>query len=168
MPPYSGSEEIYRELVEESEESWLYGLTAFAIIEEQRIEWMRHFEQTHGELPGPDKVRDWYEQQPPSVLLRAKGMAEGALQAYSEEVNELLIEDQRREIEQGVVVGEIKDLKRFWPQFGVNLAGGFVSALLFAALLVLVTFFVLSDTSPVEIAKQFRHDMEAVENGQEN
>ena len=168
MPPYSGSEEIYRELVEESEESWLYGLTAFAIIEEQRIEWMRHFEQTHGELPGPDKVRDWYEQQPPSVLLRAKGMAEGALQAYSEEVNELLIEDQRREIEQGIVVDEIKELKRFWPQFGVNLAGGFASALLFAALLVLVTFFVLSDTSPVEIAKQFRHEMEAVEDGQEN
>ena len=95
-------------------------------------------------------------------------MAEGALQAYSEEVNELLIEDQRREIEQGIVVGEIKDLKRFWPQFGVNLAGGLVSALLFAALLLLVTFFVLSDTSPVEIAKQLRHDMEAAENGEEN
>ncbi len=109
MPPYSGSEEIYRELVEESEESWLYGLTAFAIIEEQRIEWMRHFEQTHGELPGPDKVRDWYEQQPPSVLLRAKGTAEATLQAYSEEVNELLIEEQRREIEQGIVVDEIKE-----------------------------------------------------------
>ena len=116
MPPYSGSEEIYRELVEESEESWLYGLTAFAIIEEQRIEWMRHFEQTHGELPGPDKVRDWYEQQPPSVLLRAKGTAEATLQAYSEEVNELVIEEQRREIEQGIVVDEIKELKRFWPR----------------------------------------------------
>lgn len=168
MPPYSGSEEIYRELVEESEESWLYGLTAFAIIEEQRIEWMRHFERNHGKLPEPDQVRDWYEQQPPTVLLRAKGMAESALQTYSEEVNELLIEEQRREVEQGIVVGEIKDLKRFWPQFGVNVAGGFASALLFAALLVLLTFSVLSDTSPVEIAKQLRSDTEAVENGQEN
>ena len=104
----------------------------------------------------------------PKRLAPRQGNGEGALQAYSEEVNELLIDEQRREVEQGIVVGEIKDLKRFWPQFGVNLAGGFVSALLFAALLVLVTFFVLSDTSPVEIAKQLRHDMEAVEDGEEN
>lgn len=168
MPPYSGSEEIYRELVEESEESWLYGLTAFAIIEEQRIEWMRHFERNHGKLPEPDQVRDWYEQQPPAVLLRAKGMAESALQTYSEEVNELLIEEQRREVEQGMIVGEIRSLKRFWPQFGMSLGGGFVGAMLFAALLGLFTFFVSQDTSPVEIAKQLRHDMEAVDDGQED
>ena len=165
MAQYSGSEEIYRELVEESEENWLYGLIAFAIIEEQRIEWMRHFEQNHGELPGPDQVRDWYNQQPKSVLLRAKGTAESALQAYSEEVFELVAEEQRREIEQGIIVGEIKDLKRFWPQFGVNLAGGFVSALLFAVLLVLFTLLVLSDTSPVEIASQFKHGQEVMEDG---
>ncbi len=167
MPPYSGSDEIYRELVEESEESWLYGLTAFAIIEEQRIEWMRHFEQSRGELPGPDEVRGWYEQQPPTALLRAKGEAESALQTYSEEVNELVIEEQRREVEQGMIVGEIRSLKRFWPQFGMSLAGGFVGAMLFAALLGLFTFFVVSDTSPVEIARQLRNDTEAVEDGQE-
>ena len=94
---------------------------------------MRHFERNHGSLPAPDQVRDWYQQQPPTVLLRAKGMAESALQTYSEEVNELLIEEQRREVEQGIVVGEIKDLRRFWPQFGVNVAGGFASALLFCS-----------------------------------
>ena len=35
MAKYSGSEDIYRELVDDSEENWLYGLVAFAIIEEQ-------------------------------------------------------------------------------------------------------------------------------------
>ena len=115
IPPYSGPEEIYRELVEDSEENWLYGLIAFATIEEDRIEWMRHFQQSHGEMPGPDEVRGWYEQQPPAVLLRAKGEAESALQTYSEEVNELLVEEQRREVEQGMLVGEIRSLKRFWP-----------------------------------------------------
>ena len=50
----------------------------------------------------------------------------------------------------------------------MSLGGGFVGAMLFAALLGLFTFFVSRDTSPVEIARQLRHQMEAVENGQEN
>lgn len=53
-------------------------------------------------------------------------------------------------------MGEIKDLRRFWPQFGVNLAGGFFSALLFALFLMVFAFFVLNDTSPVEIAKDLQ------------
>lgn len=42
MSKYSGPEEIYKKLVEESKEDWLYGLVVFAVIEEQQIEWMRH------------------------------------------------------------------------------------------------------------------------------
>lgn len=44
MAKYSGSPDIYRELVEDSKENWLYGLVAFAVVEEQRIEWMKHYE----------------------------------------------------------------------------------------------------------------------------
>lgn len=39
---YSSSDDIYRELVEDSDESWLYGLVAYAVVEEQRIEWAKH------------------------------------------------------------------------------------------------------------------------------
>lgn len=156
MKKYCGAEDIYRELVEESEQSWLLGLVAFAVVEEQRIEWMRHHEKLHGSLPSPAEVQSWYQQQPASVLLRAKGTAENALQVYSEEVSAVIDGDYRREIEQDIIVGEIRDLKRFWPQFGVNLAGGFVSALLFALFLIIFAFFVLNDTSPVEIAKDLK------------
>lgn len=38
MTRYSGSQDIYSELVEKSELNWLLGLVAFAIVEEQRIE----------------------------------------------------------------------------------------------------------------------------------
>ena len=39
---------------------------------------------------------------------------------------------------------------------------------LFAALLVLVTFFVLNDTSPIEIGKQLGPGTEVAEDGQGN
>lgn len=160
MKKYSGPEQIYKELVEDSEESWLYGLVAFALVEEQKIEWMRHQELNTGSLPNEEEVKNWYEQQPSSVLVKAKGTAENALMAYSEEVVELVYEDHVKDIEDGIIVNEIRGLKSFWPQFGVNLAGGFVSALLFGILLAIIAFFVINDTSPVEIGAAVREQVE--------
>lgn len=165
MTKYVGAQDIYRELVEESNESWLLGLVAFAVIEEQRVEWMRHYEKSHGVLPNADQVQGWYEQQPPGALLRAKGTAENALLAYSEEVSSELDADYRKEIENGIVVGELRELKKFWPQFGVNVAGGFASALLFAAILTVVAFLVFNDTSPVEMVKKSIQPSAGVEHG---
>lgn len=160
MAKYTCSADIYRELVEDSKESWLYGLVAFAVIEEQRIEWMRHYEIQKGRVPNDAEIKSWYEQQPDGVLLRAKGTAENALQTFSTEVLEVANGDIRKEIEENVIVGEIKKLGSFWPQFGVNLAGGFCSALLFAAFLIIMAFLVLNDTSPVEIGKKFNPPIE--------
>jgi hypothetical protein len=165
MTKYEGAQDIYRELVEESDQSWLLGLVAFAVIEEQRVEWMRHYEKSHGVLPNSDQVQGWYEQQPAGALLRAKGTAENALLAYSEEVSAELDAEYRKEIENGIVVGEIRELKKFWPQFGVNVAGGFASALLFAAILTLVAFLVFNDTSPVEMVKKSKQPSSGVEHG---
>jgi hypothetical protein len=151
---YSGAEDVYRELVENSDQSWLLGLVAFAVVEEQRIEWMRHYEKGHGALPTPVQVNAWYGQQPPGVLLRAKGTAENALVAYTEEVTAEIDSEHRKEIEGSILVGEIRQLGRFWPQFGVNVAGGFVSALLFAAILAIFAFLVFNDTSPVDMVKR--------------
>ncbi len=79
MPQISSSEDVYRQLVEESDEDWLYGLVAFAVVEEQRIEWMKHFEEHNGRAPSTVDIQHWYEQQPEGVLLRAKGDSENAL-----------------------------------------------------------------------------------------
>ena len=42
MPKISNSEDLYRHLVEDGEDSWLLSLLAFAIAEEQRMDWMRY------------------------------------------------------------------------------------------------------------------------------
>jgi len=151
MAQYSGSQEIYSELVENSEQSWLLGLVAFAIVEEQRIEWMRHYEGINKKPASDDEIRGWYKQQPSSVLLRARGSAENALRTYSEEVLADVYKQQERAVREGVIVAEIRELKRFWPQFGVNLAGGFASSLLFATVLTALAFIVFGDASPIAI-----------------
>ena len=148
------SEDVYRQLVEESEEDWIYGLVAFAIIEEQCIEWMQHFKEHHGDqAPSAEDIQNWYEQQPERILFRAKGEAEQALAAYSAEAVDQAIEDKREEIFETTVISEIRLTRRFWPQFGVNLAAGFASAVLFAAVLIVVALFVVADISPVGLFK---------------
>jgi hypothetical protein len=161
MSNLSGPEDTYRELVEQSKENWLLGLVAFAVVEEQRIEWMRHFETQSGSLPSDQQVHDWYRQQPSSVLLRARGTAENALKVYAEEVAATIEEDYRREIQEGALIEEIRSHNRFWPQFGANIAAGLLSTFIFSLLLVLLALIVFKDPSPVAMAKQAQESIHA-------
>ena len=163
---YHGPEDIYRQLVDESEDSWIFGLLAFAIVEEEKTEWMKHHVQHAGRSPTAEEIASWYQQQPPSVLLRAKGTAENALQLYSGDVLEEYNNENRKRVEEGLVVSEIRDLKRFWPQFGVNLAGGFISSVLFALLLIAIAVILFNDTSPVAIGQQMSNELEVTEHGE--
>ena len=167
MSKYSSSDDIYQKLVEESDENWLYGLVAFAIIEEQRIEWAKHHKDNHGNNPTHEEIQNWYEQQPEGALLRAKGTAENALEIFSGEVVDAFAIDNKKEIEESIIVSEIRSIGRYWPQFGLNVAGGFISTLLFTALLVLFAFIIFNDISPTEIASSLKNKSEVIHNGQE-
>ncbi|MCH9051114.1 MAG: hypothetical protein IIA72_08520 [Proteobacteria bacterium] len=166
MPQISSSEDVYRQLVEEADEDWLYGLVAFAVVEEQRIEWTKHFVEHNDQAPSTVDIQHWYEQQPEGVMLRAKGTAENALQLYADEVLQEILETERREVSEGVIVSEIQLARRFWPQFGINVAAGLASAVLFAAVLILVAIIVLTEVSPVNIWKGvIGHQVEESVNG---
>jgi hypothetical protein len=153
MSEFSSPVDIYKELVEDvpEDEEWLLGLVAFGVIEEQKIEWMKHHAENNGGLPTDEQIKNWYRQQPSGVLLRAKDTAEARLTNYAQNAIATYMTDFEKDTVEGIVVQEIRDIKKFWPQFEVNLAGGFASAILFAALLTLIAFFVLNETSPVEI-----------------
>jgi len=170
MDRFSGPEDIYKELVEDvpEEEDWLLGLVAFAVIEEQKIEWLKHQTLNNDKSPTKEDIDNWYKQQPSGVLLRAKDTAEARLTDYAQNAISNYMSDFQSEVEEGIIVGEIREIKRFWPQFGVNLAGGFISAVLFASLLTLVAFFVYNDTSPVEIGEKLAdHTEEATQTEQD-
>ncbi|MFL9582838.1 hypothetical protein [Stenotrophomonas sp. AB1(2024)] len=154
MNSLSGPEDAYRSLVEKGPEGWIYGLVAFAVLEEQRIEWMRHIESRSGCLPNSEQIREWYEQQPASTLIRARGTAESMLGDYAEDLAKSMDENHRRAILDDVIVAEIRSNNRFWPQFGANVAAGLVGTVLFSVLLVLIVLVALRDPSPVAMIKQ--------------
>jgi hypothetical protein len=89
-------------------------------------------------------------------LSRLTDYGQNAISQYNSDV--------QREVEEGIIVSEIRDIKRFWPQFGVNIAGGFASAVIFAALLILFAFFVFNDTSPVKIGEKIGSNTEIISN----
>jgi hypothetical protein len=156
MNSFSGPADIYSALVENvpEDEEWLLGLLAFAVVEEQKIEWMKHHAKNNNGEPSDGEVRRWYQQQPEGVLLRAKDTARARLTDYAQETINTFLIDFGNETKEGIVVGEIRDLKRFWPQLGINIAGGIASSLIFSALLVLMAFLILNDTSPIEIGEK--------------
>ena len=124
MPKISSSEDLFRQLVEEGEDGWLLGLLAFAIAEEQRMDWMKHLRERNGESPDAEEIEGWYQQQPPNILLRAKSDAENVLGQYADEVLEQVLPTERREILESAIVREMREVRKFWPQFGINVAGG--------------------------------------------
>jgi hypothetical protein len=162
MGKYCSPVDIYNELIEDvpEDEEWLLGLVAFGVVEEQKVEWMKHYAMHNGRPPSEEDVANWYQQQPSGVLLRAKDTARARLTSYAQDAITAYMSDFEKETTEGIVVQEIREIKKFWPQFGVNLAGGFASAILFAALLTLMAFFVLNDASPIEIGAQLKADSE--------
>lgn len=162
---YVNSEDIYDELVGVESNSWLLGLLAFAVVEEQKIEWIKHHAKHNGGPPTSEEIQNWYAQLPPGAVLRAKGTAENALEVFSTEVIEVSNQETRKQIEESVIVGEIRDLKRFWPQFGVNLAGGLISSVLFALLLVAIAVIAIKDPSPINLVEKIQQDSETKSHG---
>lgn len=148
MPEILSSQAAYRELVEESDDDWLLGLVAFAVFEEQRMEWMRHIEEVTGKPPSDADISNWYRQQPAGALLRAKGVAESSLVAYAGAAVDEALQSEQREIFASAVISEVRLCRRFLPQFAINVAGGLVSAVVFAALLIVLYLSIAMDVSP--------------------
>ena len=82
---------------------------------------------------------------------------ESGNEAFDAEIAEAV-----KDAKDSLIVAEIRKLGQFWPQFGVNVIGGFVGALAFAALLGLFAFLVTYDDSPADIGSTLRNKMEDI------
>lgn len=170
---YEGPEDVYRELVENSPEDqeWLLGLVAFAVVEEQKIEWIRHQAENNGGEPSDEDITEWYRQLPEGVMLRARDTAEGRLTSFGQDTINTFLEDYEEDIKQEAIVKEIRSATKFRTQFGINVLGGLTSALLFAAVLVVLAFTILNDISPIEIGEKIgqksTEQIEVDKNGKE-
>jgi hypothetical protein len=160
MPKYAGPEDIYRETVEQPQQGWLVGLLAFAVVEERRIEWVRHRRRTVDAAPTSEEVQAWYEAQPHGAVVRAVAHAESALRGYGKQVAEDFDEAHRLQVAEGVVVAEIRRLGRWAPVLGMNVLGGLIGSTLFTALLILLGTLVLNEPSASELAGRLKDHME--------
>lgn len=169
MAKFLGPQDIYKELVEDvpENENWLLGLVAFAVVEEQKIEWIKHQLENNGAIPTADDIEKWYAQLPQGALIRAKDTAQSRLTDYGQSSIDEYVSEFRKEIEEGIIVSEIREGKKFWPQFGVNLAGGFASSVLIAAFLTLLAFMLFNDTSETELASKLKNKLEVNAHGEE-
>jgi hypothetical protein len=161
MDRYCGADDVYRVLIQGSGEDWLSALLAFALVEEQRMDWMRHSIDNTGVVPTAIDIRAWYQSQPTSTLLKAKAEAEAALKTYGAQSVDAFDDTYRKEVAQGIIVAEIQKLGRWLPQFGMNVAGGLVSSLVFSVILVTLALFVMKGPSTNDIAMKLRQQMEA-------
>lgn len=162
MTKYSGPEDIYKELVEKlpDDKESLLGLVSFAVFEELKIEWMKHQRENNGQPPSTADIENWYNQQPSAELNRAKETAATKLRAFGETEIESYRKDWQDQIKDEIIVGEIRSIKKFGPQFGISILGGITSALIFAAFLAIVAFFVFNNFSAVDIGAKLGHKTE--------
>jgi hypothetical protein len=130
-------------------------------VEEQRMDWMRHSANATGAVPTAIDIRAWYQSQPASTLLKAKAEAEAALKNYGARSVDAFDDAYRKDVAQGIIVSEIQKLGRWLPQFGVNVAGGLVSSLVFSVILVALALFVMKGPSTNDIAMKLKQQMEA-------
>ena len=157
MDNYSGPEDTYKELVDDKDSDWLFGLVAFAVVEEKKIEWIRHQTEHNGGEPTDEDIRNWYKQLPSGELLRARDTAQARLTDFGKDTINTFLEDYEEEIKEEAIVKEIRSATKFGTQFGINVLGGLASALLFAAILVLLAFVLLNDASPLDIGEKLGH-----------
>jgi hypothetical protein len=134
-------------------------LLAFAIVEEQRIEWIKHFllstvaglpmKRTYGTGTSSNRKGSYAER----TARRRRPCS------CSPTMCSRRLEAERRRVAEGVVVGEVRMARRFWPQFGISVAGGFVRALVLAAILARLAFVVWQqDPSPVQLGRHATGD----------
>ena len=147
----TGSLDVYEKLADERSRDWLMGLLTYAVVEEQKFEWMRHHAEYEGRDATDDEIKAWYGSLSAGAVVRARGIAENALESFAGEVEASLSDSVREELKCSALIGEIRQVRRFWPQFALSVAAGIASSILFAALLFTTAFLVLNDRSPIEL-----------------
>ena len=169
MPQIHDSKDVHRILIEEADHAWLLGLVAFALFEDRRFDWMKHFQEYNQRQPNSDEIKSWYQQQSQRVIEDVIADAETALSNYGDDILQETVDDIKKETERGVIVSEIRNLKNGWADFGLNVAGGVAGAFLFAALLVILVAIIYYDPSPVKMMQDYMNPPNTEsKNGNEN
>ena len=126
------SDEAFALLVTEAEESWTLSLMAFALLEQQRVEWVDQFRSVHGREPSVEETTGWYAGRTPGDYLRVKGEAENTLSLFVEQTVEEAISEAESLWKRDAIFSHIKMYNGFFRQAGTNIVGGVIAAFVFS------------------------------------
>ncbi|MDA0231379.1 MAG: hypothetical protein O3B21_14490 [Proteobacteria bacterium] len=90
------SQDTHRQLVTEPVYSWTLGLMAYAIVEDQKYEWIAHLKKTEDREPTPAEIENWFRSRTPESFTRAVADAEHALQLVADDALARIIHDGHR------------------------------------------------------------------------
>ena len=168
MEPLADSSEVYNRLVVNSDDDWALSLLAFAVVEENRFEWMEHQKESTGSKPTVEEIKKWYAQQPEIVLIRARTDAQNALIGFTEEAISSAIQKDRENFRKSTVINEIQKegnklideiqkIGKFWPQLGKNIAYSFISSVLFTLLTIVIIYLLLFNLYDISLSEMIKY-----------
>ncbi|MBT3628474.1 MAG: hypothetical protein HOM52_06420 [Rhodospirillaceae bacterium] len=151
-------QDAHRQLVTEAEHSWTLGLMAYAIVEDQKYEWIAHLKETEGREPTTTEIENWFRSRTPESFTRVVADAEHALQLVADDALEEIIGDERRGAFESGIVEAVNGMTGSWRQFGIGIGASLVGAILFAILILVVAFIAIDNRSIVDLVKESPND----------
>ena len=114
--------DVHKMLVTDAEHSWTLGLMAYAIVEDQKHEWISHITMLNDREPTHTEIEEWFRQRTPESFHRALADAENTLQLVADDALKEIIEIERREVLEQAVIQSIESHSGGWRQFGKGLS----------------------------------------------
>jgi hypothetical protein len=125
-------------------------LFAYAIVEQDRIDWIEHFKNAHeGRMPSAEQAREWFEAKPESYFREKEDRAEAWYAGFAR----WYLRDEIEEGKNEAIRISIGNLARFWPSFWSGNLIGLTSNIVFTALVVLFVAAITTDFSFIAWAK---------------
>jgi len=159
VTPLSSSDEVFhfsrdRRGVDTDGDTDAIALFAYALVEQDRIDWCDHYRINHdGLAPTSDQTAEWYRGKPESYFIDRERTAENWYAQFARWYLREEMDDEK----QAAINAAIGNVGRFWPNFWSGNLVGITSNLIFAVLVVLLVAVITTDFSLIDWAKRLFH-----------
>ncbi|WP_375459897.1 hypothetical protein [uncultured Enterovirga sp.] len=117
----TSDQEVFEKLTGDEEIPDELAFITYALFAHERREWIRHYEQRHGEPPSVADVESWIGNLTDSQFGQMRTQAAGFFDAAARSYLADEIEARERLALQDAIVREVKTAGAFWRQFAIAL-----------------------------------------------
>jgi hypothetical protein len=118
-------------------------LFTYALVEQDRIDWMAHFQSQHHEAPSAAQVAEWFLSKPESYFTAKEKRAEEWYAGFAR----TYLRDEIEAAKDAAVQGTVGKLGKFWPNFWRGLSIVVIGNVVVLAAIIVIVAAVHSDFS---------------------